>query len=105
MSSPVTDNENNRLSYIKARSKCKRVIRNTKRKFEKNIADKSKLNPKAFWKHVRRKLKSKPGIAPLLQNVLDKTSIKHSDQEKANILQHQFASVYTKEPTGTIPTF
>ena len=104
MSSLNTDKENNRLLYIKARNKCKRIIRRSKKKFEKNIADNSKLNPKAFWKHVRRKLKSKTGVAPLLQNALDKSSIKHSDQEKANILQQQFTSVYTKEPAGKTPT-
>ena len=56
-----------------------------------------------FWKHVRRKLKTKPGVAPLYEDVDDKDSIKFKDEEKANILQSQFASVFVEEPAGNVP--
>ena len=34
---------------------------------------------------------------------MDKTSTKFNDLEKANILQKQFSSVFTREPEGEIP--
>ena len=64
-----------------------------------------KENPKAFWNHVKGKLKSKSGIAPLLRDPKDKTSVKFSDKEKANILQDQFSSVFTQESQGNLPQF
>ena len=76
-----------RLSYTKARNKVTTMIRKAKRKHEKEIALKLISNPKAYWSHIRRKLKTKTGIAPLLENNKDKTSTKFNDLEKANILQ------------------
>ena len=35
----------------------------------------------------------------------DKTSTKFTDDEKANILQDQFSSVFTREPEGELPSF
>ena len=80
-------------------------MRKAKRNFEKDIANKSKQNPKAFWSYVRSKLKTKAGVAPLLEKADDKTSIRFDDKEKADILQDQFCSVFTKEPEGTLPSF
>ena len=94
---------NSRLKYARARNKVTKLMRQAKRKFESNIARDSKTNPKAFWSHVRSKLKTKRGVAPLLENPKDKNSIKFSDEEKANILQKQFASVFTREPDGDTP--
>ena len=71
-----------------------------RRDYEKNICDKSKKKPKIFWSHVRSKLKSSSGVSPLFENPKDKSSLKHDDHEKANILQKQFCSVFTHEPKG-----
>ena len=79
------------------------MIRQAKRKYEKDIAKKSNSNPKAFWSHVRSKLKTKNGVAPLLENSGDKDSIQFDDKAKAEILQKQFSSVFTREPVGDIP--
>ena len=65
----------------------------------------SKSNLKAFWWYVRQKLKTKDGVAPLLENTDNPDSMKYEDEEKANILQSQFSSVFTREPDGEIPTF
>ena len=97
------DAEAARLVYGKARNKVTAMMRKAKRKHEKEIALKSQTNPKAFWSHIRRKLKTKTGIAPLLVNNKDKTSTKFKDLEKANILQKQFSSVFTQEPEGEMP--
>ena len=91
-----------RLNYTRARNKVTKLMRQAKRNFEKDIARKCKTNPKVFWAHIRNNLKRKIGVAPLLEKIDDKTSIKFSDEDKANILQKQFSSVYTQEPEGTI---
>ena len=49
-------------------------------------------------------MKTKTGVAPLLENIADKSSLKFGDDEKARILQKQFTSVFTKEPPGDVPS-
>ena len=63
------------------------MIRKTTRQFEKEIADNAKTSPKRFWAHIRRRLKTKSGIAPLLDNIGTKKCLKFSDKDKANISQ------------------
>ena len=75
--------------YNKARNKLKSMLRRDKRLFEKRIAMESKSNPKAFWSHTLRKLKTKSGVASLLENEKDNNSLKFDDKNKANILQKQ----------------
>ena len=55
------------------------------RKHEKEIVLKTKSNTETFWSHIRRRLKTKTGIAPFLENNKDKISTKFNDFEKANI--------------------
>ena len=92
-----------RALYTKSRNKVKRMMRQAKKRYEKNICLKSKVNPKLFWAHVRRMLKTKSGVAPLLSDKTDKNSTKFDDKEKADILQEQFSSVFTCEPEGDVP--
>ena len=92
-----------RLAYTRARNKVSQLMRKATRKFERNVAEASKANPKSFWAYVRRRMKTKSGIAPLLEDNKDKSSLKFSDDEKARILQKQFTSVFTKEPPGDVP--
>ena len=80
-------------------------MQKTKRKFERDIASKSKDNPKAFWSFIRSKLKTKSGVAPLLSDENDETSICFDDKGKSDILQRQFCSVFVDEPDGTLPLF
>ena len=75
------DAEAARLTYAKARNRVKTTMRQAKRKFEKGIANNSKTNPKAFWSHIRRKLKTKSGVAPLLQDINDNESTKLEDEK------------------------
>ena len=63
-----------------------KLIRKAKRTFEGDVAEKALPNPKAFWCHVNSKLKSKVGVAPLLENEDDKESIKFPDKEKSEYL-------------------
>ena len=71
------------------------MVRQVKHRFERDIAKKSKSDPKVFWSHIRHRLKTKSGVAPLLK--------KFSEVDKANILRNQFSSVYVKAPESDIP--
>ena len=93
-----------RQQYTRARAKVKNLLRKAKRNFEREIALQAKTNPKAFWSHTRRYLKTKNGVAPLLADPKNNDSMKFADTEKANILLNQFSSVFTREPIGQIPT-
>ena len=93
-----------REAYCKARKKVKRLMRQSKKSFEKAIATESKKNPKPFWKYVRSKLRTKSGISPLLRDKKNPNSLKFDDTEKAEILQDQFCSVFTQEQDGELPT-
>ena len=93
-----------RLEYTRIRNKVKRLMQKAKREFERGICIKSKSDPKSFWWYVRHKLKTKTGVAPLLENIKNPESTTFDDQGKANILQRQFSSVFTREPDGEIPT-
>ena len=88
-----------RKQYNRNRNKVKTLLRKAKRSFERDIAMKAKTQPKAFWGHSRRQLKTKSGISPLLSNPKDSTSMKFDDTDKANILLNQFSSVFTREPS------
>lgn len=94
-----------RKSYNKVRNRVKTMMRKAKRKLEKDIVHKSKETPKAFWSYVRSKLKTNSGIAPLFENINDKSSIRFDNKEKADILQKQFTSVFTREPDTLLPEF
>ena len=48
-------------------------------------------------------MKTRSGVAPLLENNKDLESTRFDDKEKANILQKQFSSVFTHEPDNDIP--
>ena len=100
-----TNHQFSRLEYSKARNKVKSLVRKDKRNYERGIALESKLKPKLFWSHTRSRLKTKIGVAPLLENTEDKNSLVFDDEKKANLLQKQFSSVYTKEALDTIPQF
>ncbi len=101
LNSEVSDEA--RTNYTKARNNVKSLLRKAKRRFERQISKTAKTNPKAFWGHTRRYLKTKSSVAPLLSNPKDKESMKFKDEEKANILLKQFSSVFTKEEQGEIP--
>ena len=92
-----------RRKYTSARNKVNQKMREARRNYERDVCNKSKENPKRFWSHVRSKLHSVSGVSPLLESENDGSSLKHDDYDKANILQKQFCSVFTKERTVTFP--
>ena len=92
-----------RQSYNQARNQVRKRTRQLRKQYELNIANQSRSNPKVFGKFARDRLKTKIGVAPLLCNPDDPGTLRHSDEEKADILQSQFCSVFTHEPEGEIP--
>ena len=86
--------------YTKARNKANSLLRKAKKLYEGGVANDAKMIPKRFWNHARRKLKTKGGIAPLLTNAKDSNSLVYTDDEKAEIFQRQFLSVFTGEENG-----
>ena len=95
----------NRKIYVTARNRVNRLMTQARRRYEQDICSKSKTKPKVFWSHVRGKMKSASGVSSLLESPDDKSSLRHEDYEKANILQKQFGSVFTIEPEGELPEF
>ena len=86
--------------YARARNEARTYLRKLVREFEKGIVDDIKSNPKAFWKYVKSKSKTKSGV-----NCIEKEdgSMATDDQEKAKLLNNFFSSVFTKEDQTNIP--
>ena len=91
--------EENWKTYIIARNRSTKGVRQAKKAHERIIAENLKVNPKGFWKLVQQKTKVKTGITDLISNGTKITS----DQGKANILNRFFSSVFTVEDQVTVP--
>ena len=90
------------IEYRRASNKVKTEARNAVREFEKQIAGEAKRNPKAFYRYVRSKMKTKSTVGDLER--LDGT-MADTDVQKADVLNSFFASVFTTEGEGDIPQF
>ena len=99
------DAEEYRSSYNKIRNKVTTKLRQKKRNQEKEIVDSAKTNPKKFWAYCQSKTRTRSGVAPLLRDKLDPDSLVSADEEKAEVLQTQFCSVFTLEGDDDLPNF
>ena len=76
------------------------IVGNNNKKFDQCII----VNPKLAWKYIKSKYNVKEGIPELIKEpnavILELTK---SDKEKADTLQSNFCSVFTKEPQGPLP--
>lgn len=89
--------------YRRARNQAKKATRKLRKKFERDLSLKAKENPKAIWKYIKSKSKTKVRIGDLYTDQTDRTSPKtSSDKDKANILAEFFKSVFVEED-GNIP--
>jgi hypothetical protein len=88
-----------RKEYNKVRNQVKNLTNKLKRKNEQSLSSNAKKNPKAIWKYIKSKSKSRTGIDELLTDQSNPNSAKtDEDKEKAEILANFFNSVFTKGP-------
>ena len=86
-------------NYARIRNQVKTKIRSLRRQEELEVAVRSKVNPKAFWRFVKKKTNSIKTLPDLISNgVTAKT-----DQQKSELLSTFFASVFTAENTSDMP--
>ena len=97
---PATKRRADFERYKRIRNQVNDDARNAKRSYERRIAKKAKRESKHFWKYVKRKVKSQSGVTNLQKT--DSTLTK-SDQEKAEVLNEYFSSVFTRENLDNIP--
>ena len=87
--------------YNKLKSETPHQMRKTQTDFIQNTVNRDiKENSKRFWSDIKSKRQEPAGISSLL----NKDGFLHSDSYiKAEMFNHQFQSVYTKEDTTTLP--
>ena len=95
-----TSSEVDRLRFNIVRNKLRSLTRKLRREHESQIAQKAKSNPKAFWKYVNSRLKTKSKI-----NNLDRQdgTTATTDLDKAELLNDFFCSVFTIEDLSYLP--
>jgi hypothetical protein len=90
------------MAYARARNQAKWACRNAVKEHERTIAQQAKQNPKAFYSHVNKKLKTKTSIPDLDKPAGGETS---GDQDKAEVMNNFFSSVFTNEDLVNRPNF
>ena len=78
------------------------MLGRSKYNYEKDLATKIKTDNKLFWSYVRFKIKTKSNIGQL---ELPDGSSTNDNQEKAEILNNYFASVFAEEGPEAFPDF
>jgi hypothetical protein len=90
--------------YCTARNQLRNLTRKLRRNFEKDLAKQVKKNPKALWKYIKSKSKTREGVSDLYMDPNDDSSpLTKTNEDKAKVLGDFFTSVFTNEPDGTIP--
>jgi hypothetical protein len=89
--------------FCKYRNQVRKLTRKARSCYEQDIANEAKSNPKKFWSFAKNQTKTRDGVADL-QRGEDPDTLTTTDAEKAQALQEQFSSVFTREPDGAIPT-
>ena len=79
--------------YVKARNESVEVMREERRKYEKDIIDKCKSEPRLFYKHVNGMRKKWEGITRLIVDGQEYTEARGM----AEVMNARFQSVFTEE--------
>ena len=99
-----TKNEKHYAEYCRVRNQVRAVTRKLQKQYELKLAKDAKLNPKAVWKYINSKTRTRECVSDLnIDPQDDKSRITNCDKEKAEILGKFFSSVFTVEPSGDIP--
>ena len=88
--------------YAKYRNQVKWETRKAKKCKEQQVAFDAKTNPKALFQYIASKTKSKETITNLLR---PDGTLSESTLEACEILNKYFASVFTEEGEGELPSF
>ena len=100
----IKGNEETRKQYNRVRNKVSKLVRKSRKEFERNLAKEAIENPKRIWQYINSKSKTRQGIGDLCTDPENPESKKAEDDEtKANILAKFFSSVFTKEDENNIP--
>ena len=93
------------LEYYRVRNKVKNMITYFRKQNERNISMDINKNPKAFWKYISMKTKTKSDITALYCDPIDESSrLTNNDIQKSNLLNDYFASVFTHVLHGYVPS-
>ncbi|CAJ0962574.1 unnamed protein product [Ranitomeya imitator] len=91
-------------NYREKNTLSKKLIKAAKKETEKHIAKESKTNPKLFFNYINSKRIKTENVGPL-KNSEERMVV--DDEEKANILNTFFSTVFTVEnemlATGSVP--
>lgn len=88
------------LAYVANRNQAQKEIRRAVHEYENSIARGVKANPKGFWAYYKSKTKAKDNIPHLISQTGCMSSC---DQEKADIFNNFFSSVFTREDAANLP--
>ena len=97
---PCTRNHENFIYYAKCRNIATTAVEYAKLSFETRLAKDIQQNSTLFWKYVRNNTKVRQDIDKLVK---EDGTLTCSDHEVANCLNDFFTSVFTNEPTSSIP--
>jgi hypothetical protein len=89
------------VCFARARNEATAAVRGAKKEFERKLAEEVKQNPKAFWKYVSSKTKSRSGVSDLERGDGSMTT---SNKDKAEVLNQFFSSVFTREDIDNVPS-
>ena len=92
--------EKNFTSYVKIRNIVNREVSQTKCQKEQKIARDAKTNPKALFQYINQKTKPRETVPDLTK---PNGELTENSQEKAQVLNEFFGSVFTNEADSEFP--
>ena len=92
----------NYKKYCLLRNSVNTEVKEAKRNKELQIAKDAKTNPKSLFKYINSKTKPREPVANLIK---DDNTLTTNDQEKSDVLNSFFSSVFVEEGDGPVPEF
>jgi hypothetical protein len=95
-----TGREEDYNRYCRKRNTAQIFNNQLRKNFEKMIAREAKTKPKAFWRYVKSKTRTRESLSPLEKQ---DGQLTQNDEEKAELLNTYFGSVFTRENKDSSP--